>query len=265
MPNLTKGPSKTIVTIIVATVIVTSVFVCAAVACSLVRRHKRNKRNAQVLKAHLRGGGDEEEHEIVEFMKSGSFEAMRHGRPGFTESNNTQPSELGYTTRSWHEMPRTLLPGQANTALPAYRPAMADLPKAELADTSIAELPPAKSDQKLVPTPLNFSRPSRDNARLKCDGEAHESSEEQQQSSIPTIAGVERHDRNRISSPTVPTLIRHEEDSFEPGIEGHSSPVSPLTVGNSVRGEKDKPRRVSFAADVSHLRPMEMQGAPSPT
>lgn len=264
MAKLTKGPSKTIVTIIVATVIVISVFVCAAVACSLVRRHKRNKRNAQVLKAHLRGGGDEE-HEIVEFMKSGSFEAMRHERLGLADSNKTQPSELGYTTRPWHELPRTLLPGQANTALPTYRPTMADLPKAELADTSIVELPPAKSDQKLVPTPLNFSRPSRDNARLKCDGEIHELSEEPQQGSIPTIAGMERHDPNRISSPTVPNLIRHEEDSSESGIEERSSPVSPLTVGNSVRGEKDRPRRVSFASDVSHLRPMEMQGVPSPT
>ena len=252
MPPSLKDLSSKDIIIIVATVVGGSVLLITVIACLCTRRRQlKSKEKARFLDAGLRGGrgSHEEAQEVVEFMKSGSFETSQSG----SSTEDSQPSELGYTTRSWHEIPRALQPGQANTALPVYRPVFAPAPKIELADTSIVELPPKEADLKMKPSPLNFSRPSREQFRLNRSHDALD------KSPPPPVSILKNADTkpdapNRVSSPTIPTLLQQLNKKDD---EGRSSPVSPLTVRGSISVDKDKPRRVSFVSEVSTIRPPE--------
>lgn len=254
-PSLKKLSSKEII-IIVVIVVVGVVFVSAAIALCWTRQRRRRqnkKEDDQCDQANLRGGGvdgGEVEREVVEFMKSGSLDLKRHASSELDSSGGSgshQPSELGYTTRPWHEVPRTLQPGHENTACPEKSPpppsgSAADTSHIELADTSSrSELPPDQAEQKLKPAPLNFSRPSREHVRLKCD-----TIPRRPMSPLPPPTGILKNADgrlqapHRVSSPTIPTLLQQLKEDLdqEIGGEGH------VSLGIAV--ERDKPKRVSF-------------------
>ncbi|USW50128.1 hypothetical protein Slin15195_G034470 [Septoria linicola] len=256
MPPKPDELSPTQIAIVV--VVVLAGFVLIVTAISLLLRRRKQKGNVRFLNPQLRGGGEYDQ-EVVEYMKSSSLDGTTYGSSEL--ESNTQPYELGYTTTSWHEIPRVLQPGQSNTALPEYRPVATSMSKVELEDTSRVELPPEKSDQTMRPGPLNFSRPSRDNIRLTCDTKAHQNHDHtlgKGPAGILKNADPKGADPHRVSSPTIPALLQQIIPEGK-AVERTPSPVSPLTVRASVSTQGDKPRRVSFVSEVSTIQPSGAQ------
>ncbi|KAM3423541.1 hypothetical protein BST61_g969 [Cercospora zeina] len=157
-PAENKFPlSTTQIIIIVVAVLIGVVLIGSAISICLNRRRKRRQRkNVQYLNPKLRGGADDEA-EVVEFMKAGSFDSTHLASCELDSSR--PPCELGYSTRPLSEVPRTLQPGQSNTALPAYSPMAvvnngAPTTTVELEDTSRRELPLSTSDEDSTEDPI---------------------------------------------------------------------------------------------------------------
>ncbi|PPJ50855.1 hypothetical protein CBER1_07248 [Cercospora berteroae] len=253
MPPSDKIPLSTTEIVIIAVAVVIGAVLLLSAIIFCMNRRKRQRQNVRYMHPKLRGGGDDDT-EVVEFMKSGSFDSTY---PRSCElDSSSRPCELGYTTRPLSEVPRTLQPGQTNTVLPAYSPLAVDLPKVELEDTSRRELPPSKSDEVLKPNPLNFSRPARDNTRLTCDTKGLQSvdaTSDPCDAAAPEDDDVKPVDPNRVSSPTIPTLLQslHKDESWT---QRQHSPVSPL-ASPDLTPQKGRQRRVSFASPVSPFEP----------
>ncbi|KAF2213174.1 hypothetical protein CERZMDRAFT_96842 [Cercospora zeae-maydis SCOH1-5] len=249
-PAQDKTPLTTTHIIIIVVVAVIGIVLIGSAISFCLNRRKRQHKNVRYMNPKLRGGADDEA-EVVEFMKSGSFDST-HLKTCELDSSRP-PCELGYSTRPLSEVPRTLQPGQSNTALPGFSPLVVNVPTLELEDTSRRELPPATSDQVLKPIPLNFSRPARDNKALTCDTKGFEQTTNPRSTATPEDDDVKPADPKRVSSPTIPKRLQsvNKDESWR---QRQSSPVSPLASPDS-SPRLGRKRRVSFASPVSPFEP----------
>jgi hypothetical protein len=130
----------------------------------LKRRKRRSKANAGDTK---QPAPFEEKGYIVAKYRTDSLEEN-------PELEDTSRKELGYSTRTWTEIPNLLRPGSQRQPPPAP-PLVTNIFKAELEDTSKPRVEPeaapaAPQPSPKPPTTLNFSRPIPDDTLPTSDG-----------------------------------------------------------------------------------------------